>query len=144
MKLDVNAFVTERSVRRENKLGRETETDEKKRAPARSRSKRVRSPTVREAMPRLMPSLTVGLLTQQLLPGTQIDRVPDKRKRTPGLAAVLWPKSKEHHTPFTHRHFGQGNLVFDFVFAPQPAGPEHIVFSITSDDMDFVVRCFQC
>src|SRR5438105_5389353 len=95
-------------------------------------------------MPRLMPSLMVGLLTQQLLPGTQIDRVPDKRKRTPGLAAMLWPKSKEHHTPFTHRHFGQGNLVFDFVFAPQPAGPEHIVFSITSDDMDFVVRCFQC
>ncbi len=57
MKLNVNAFVTELSVRRENKLGRETETDEEKdstriqREQARQKPDRQRGHAAIDALP---------------------------------------------------------------------------------------------
>src|SRR5215510_7785719 len=68
-------------------------------------------------------------------PAGQIDRVPDKRKRAPGLPAVLRPKAEEDNPALTHGHFGERDFVLNSILAPQPSGLQHRLFPIAGDDL---------
>src|SRR5580765_7093283 len=54
-------------------------------------------------------------------PRRQIYRIPNERKRAPGLTAMLWPEGKQHDAAFSDRYFGERDLVLDALLAAQPA-----------------------
>src|SRR5215475_3759330 len=89
----------------------------------------VESLGVREADGRNNCSSAANLVTGE------INRVPDKRKSAPGLAAVLGPETEKDDPAFAHFDLGQSDLVLNLVLASQPARSQHTLLRITGNHL---------